>query len=534
MKKIMKKASLAVAVAAAMGVSGFASAMSLEAFTSVKIPAEYYNTLNGEEVDLNGSPVFKVTSINPSSITLSSPEADLSAPQNTDYYMVVLNAADDEVRGVVVASNTLLPVVGGAVDGNIVFNDASGLNVRLLAANGSALLTKVNLTSAFRLQVIDVTLDSAAHLDTLVKAMEAVAAFQADGSMTLAELEAGVTVATVAPAGDAAYDDSIRLIVPGGLAIGDTINLNVAQSSGDSDATELANVAVKYAMTATTAFDGVIDVNADRKTFVDAINNDVATIAVAVNSGTFATALDEAVRNITTSIVGSNQAVATMVGSLHAVGAYASGAWPVTGYTTAVSTSDYTATVDGTNPIDERTFTFNGATAAMDNRLDVTYADGRNLGEWKLNGHVAYIPFFPTGTVAAQLRVTNQSDEDNANVAIDAWDQAGNMVASNVSIGAVPANGILTVYRSQVLEALTTTPDGPISLRIVTNAPQDKVMVSGNQIVANQGMADLRTYNGASAAAVSISCTGTGTSDVGAGTSTSSDCTGSSAVQRFR
>jgi hypothetical protein len=122
--------------------------------------------------------------------------------------------------------------------------------------------------------------------------------------------------------------------------------------------------------------------------------------------------------------------------------------------------------------------TFNAG--AADQVLNV--ATGTAAGEWTLNGSNVNVPYMVFGTLNGLaygqiINVANTSSVEG-DIVVDVWKDDGSVLLSNIKVATSKANSTTSIagaIRTALAGAGFT--DGKVSLRIVTNAPDNAVSV---------------------------------------------------------
>jgi hypothetical protein len=270
-------------------------------------------------------------------------------------------------------------------------------------------------------------------------------------------------------------------------ATGTGLVLDNGSSSGESRIGQLTEVKSQFgAVSVTTDFDAVIDVEADRKAYESGTSDD-ATFAI---SPVVTTDWENVAAVTKTTIVLSADIEDASVVS-----------------TTAASTITYNATTDKVTIVypseittDTITITPSTGTDAVvleaqsfDLSANYEYAIGstqglfdfgsKSAGEWTLNGAVVNVPYMPYGNSITQiLYVTNEGSQD-ADVTVTAFDENGDTFELG-SVGTVDGKSVLAIAGpvKSALEAkgFVTAPSmgsNKVSLIITVNAEDEDISI---------------------------------------------------------
>lgn len=117
---------------------------------------------------------------------------------------------------------------------------------------------------------------------------------------------------------------------------------------------------------------------------------------------------------------------------------------------------------------------------AADKVLNV--ASGADAGEWTLNGSTVNVPYMVFGTLNGLaygqiINVANNSSVEG-DIVVDVWKEDGSVLLSNVKVATSKANSTTSIAGAiRTALAAEGFTDGKVSLRIVTNAPDNAVSV---------------------------------------------------------
>lgn len=125
------------------------------------------------------------------------------------------------------------------------------------------------------------------------------------------------------------------------------------------------------------------------------------------------------------------------------------------------------------------TYTTNGGVTG---KTEVGFADA-DAGSWTLNGSTVNVPYLVFGTLGTVqfsqvINVANTSGVEG-DISVDVWAEDGTVLLSNEKVGVAKANSTTSIA-GKVRDALKdkkSFENGKVSLRIVTNVPEDSVSV---------------------------------------------------------
>lgn len=304
-----------------------------------------------------------------------------------------------------------------------------------------------------------------------------------------------------------------------------TSNGIVIDASSTKSSFQLVYTTDQFAMKADPLFDGVIDVANDRKQFDPAATTDTATFTltnkptqdpdgtgpltalnlvspVAFNEATLVIKGDFSwVKDSNTTDAGIQAAAATLnipaaaCTAAATTGATANVTWAVDKVTIVCDTNAGDE-VTGVNPIavtlntaqggaavviPASTFTYD-ATLKYAATKTASYASGLSAGSWTLNGSSVFVPYMVYGTLnevsyGQVINVANNSSKVG-DIKVDAWNEDGTVLLSNVKVGEAKANTVTSIAGA-VRTALNGAGlvNGKVSMKITTNVPGKAVTV---------------------------------------------------------
>jgi hypothetical protein len=281
---------------------------------------------------------------------------------------------------------------------------------------------------------------------------------------------------------------------------------DVVVASTTSVLTEAAEVVDQFKLTVSGKADALIDVANARLTFPSKAKTDtIALTAASAGTGATPTSLAVTVKgdfaNDITSLkdaggntyvvnADKNQASFTYTGSTSPTVA-------TTVANTAVTT--LTATVDGVNAIEARTFSIDAALGYTDAETAVrslALLAGAAAGEWKLNGDgSAHVSFMPFGSAFSQSVTVQNNGAVEGEISLD-WYTAAGKVTTILATKAAPyvvtdisselrtvaaANGITG---NAAFDVVVNSPSGQINVTAVyySKADGDRVLVLGEAV----------------------------------------------------
>ena len=251
--------------------------------------------------------------------------------------------------------------------------------------------------------------------------------------------------------------------------------LDSGSSVGQSRTAQLTEVKSQFgAVSVSTAFDGVVDVAADRKALVGA-SSDSATfnisqvdttgwITVAAVNATTVT-LNADLAGMTSSAISSN-----------GTAVYNDTAKQVTiSYASQVTTDTVTITpATGTSAVVLNAQDFDLAANYTYATTKTALLGSRAAGEWTLNGAMVNVPYMPYGPSVSQILYITNTGSLDADVNVTAFDDTG--TAYDLGLLTVSKAGAVTGLAKEVKDALEAKGfdmSGKVSLTITVNA-QDK------------------------------------------------------------
>lgn len=186
----------------------------------------------------------------------------------------------------------------------------------------------------------------------------------------------------------------------------------------------------------------IVDVNSGRKKFTGGGNSDTVKATLQHRSGITAIqtpTFDGALGNgLQVDVLVPNQALASakVAGTTLTYGASVSG-----GYTKTWAPSDlsdgkqteFTFTVDETNVILTRGFTFNATSLPLSGYPTISYASGTSAGEWTINAYQAVVPYFNTNPQFGSQLVVNNSSSSATEVFFDVLSSSSTVVNANLT-----------------------------------------------------------------------------------------------------
>lgn len=106
-----------------------------------------------------------------------------------------------------------------------------------------------------------------------------------------------------------------------------------------------------------------------------------------------------------------------------------------------------------------------------------------DAGSWKLNGSTVNVPYLVFGTLndvqfSQVINVANNSGVEG-DITVDVWAEDGSVLLSNEKVGVAKANSTVNVAGTvrKALKDKKAFENGKVSVRIVTNVPEDSVSV---------------------------------------------------------
>lgn len=292
--------------------------------------------------------------------------------------------------------------------------------------------------------------------------------------------------------------------------------LDLDTAGGVARTASLVKTASQFTITAP-SFARVIDVNADRKSFVDAdtanVNADdfkvIGTFNVAslvTGGNTFARPIAGAA-GVKHTVTGDFSWVVdndtTTAGLQPKAGVFATTgtcATPVWAYsTTAVSLTCDAIAADTAIVIDPEANKVGVAAANQAILAPQTFAatstvtytgpaateavlNGVSAGSWTLNGSQVRVPYLvlQDGRFSSIINVTNHGSKSGA-ITLDVWDEAGTKVASNYAAGTSAPGSVVSVAGAAraalVAAGKDLTQVTKFSVQVVTNVPENDVIV---------------------------------------------------------
>lgn len=126
-------------------------------------------------------------------------------------------------------------------------------------------------------------------------------------------------------------------------------------------------------------------------------------------------------------------------------------------------------------------FTYDATVTHTTNKT-TSYASGLNAGSWTLNGSQVFVPYMVYGTLnnVAYSQVINVSNNSAkvGDIKVDAWKEDGTQVLTNVKVGEAKANTVTSIagtVRNLLSDAGVV--NGKVSMKITTNVPGKAVTV---------------------------------------------------------
>ena len=294
-------------------------------------------------------------------------------------------------------------------------------------------------------------------------------------------------------------------------------NLDLDTGGGAARTASLVKVATQFTIS-NPSFSRVIDVNADRKSFVDAdanaVNPDDLKVTGTFNIATLTTNGNVYARPINVAggvkhtvtgdfswVVDNDTNAAGLqpkAGVFATTGTCAGAAWTYS--TTAVSLTCNAVAADTAIVIDpeankvgvasasqailpSQSFTATSTVTYTDAAATESVMNGVSAGSWTLNGSVVRVPYMvmKDGRFGTILNVTNHSSQSAA-VVFDLFDENGTKLQSNYAAGTAAAGSVHSIA-NYVRSALVASGKDVVnnnvkySLQITTNAPANDVLV---------------------------------------------------------
>ncbi|RJE76914.1 hypothetical protein BGP78_10960 [Pseudoalteromonas sp. MSK9-3] len=310
-----------------------------------------------------------------------------------------------------------------------------------------------------------------------------------------------VTAQTVAMAvGDKLTLGGIKLEKANLLAGGKVnVDFKVISSVNNSDyeakSATIVEVANQIESKVTTKFDAVVDVNAERKLFVEANSTKVLDILTVETTDDAAVTLGADVNKVSYTVYGDFSFVDTnndgtadyaMTVTNATDEAFAKDFQSITFSHTAGASHDVSVTATATATptlIPVQTFTVD-ATVSYDPETENTggtdsteKVSGLDAGEWKLNGASGSIAFLPFGSEYARSVTVSNTSTLEGEVTIDLI--AGNKTYTKTIATKAAAQSVTNISADINAFAAESGITGNASVKVVVNAPDTSVSVTG-------------------------------------------------------
>jgi len=289
-----------------------------------------------------------------------------------------------------------------------------------------------------------------------------------------------------------------------------TSNGIVIDSSASKSSIQLVLTGDQFAVAAKPVLDAIIDVNADRKKFEGGVTVDALTLTTTNKTGVDLNA-DGTADVLWVPVTGSvayNKVSYVVKGDFSwikdtdtdtpaidfdpatltvpvacTIGTVKVDSIAVSCTTAAAHVLTFdTAQGPETDPVIPVTsFTYD-ATVTHTTDKTIAYATGLTAGSWTLNGSSVFVPYMVYGTLndvsyGQVINVANNSSKVG-DIKVDAWNEDGTVLLSNVKVGEAKANTVTSIAGA-VRSALNGAGlvNGKVSMKITTNVPGKAVTV---------------------------------------------------------